>query len=148
MANPKKRTLTSAGVALETLEETTRSALHMLVALAPASGSYAPIYNGGYAHARGWHLRRRLVGPPGPATQPDDINGGLIRTALTRHPDACHRILAGLPPADAIASPALIRLGLATRRPKTTSTSSTRPHSTVRPRSRTWSSRSTAPAPN
>ncbi len=128
MANPKKRTLTSAGVTLETLEETTRRALHMLVALATAPGPYALMCNRGYGpeeHARGWALVQRLVGTPAEApvdrseaaqaaAELDDMDGELIeliRSALTRHPDACDRILAGLAPAtgaDAVANAALI----------------------------------------
>jgi hypothetical protein len=128
MANPKKRTLTSAGVTLETLEETTRRALHMLVALATAPGPYALMCNRGYGpeeHARGWALVQRLVGMPAEgavdrseaaraAAELDDMDGDLIeliRSALTRHPDACDRILAGLEPAtgaDAVANAALI----------------------------------------
>ncbi len=117
MANPKKRTLTSAGVTLETLEETTRRALHMLVALATAPGPYALMCSRGYdaeEHARGWALVQRLVGTPAEdrldksaaaqaAAELNDADGELIemiRTSLTRHPDACDRILAGIVPQD------------------------------------------------
>jgi hypothetical protein len=61
MANPKRQTLTSPSVALETLEEAPRRALHMLVALATAPGPYALVCNRGYGlekHARGWELEK------------------------------------------------------------------------------------------
>ncbi len=115
MANPKKRTLTSAGVTLETLEQTVRRAMDMLIALGTSPGPYALMNKRGYTeaeHARGWKLVHRLIGTPAvlpskkteaalAVTELDNYDeDGLrtVRAALIRYPDESERILVGLAP--------------------------------------------------
>ena len=117
MANRKKRTLTSAGVTLETLEQTVRRAMDMLIALGTSPGPFGLMYKRGYTeqeHDRGWVLVHKLVGHP--AVEPrrkteaamavteldnwDEEGLRMARAALIRFPEVAERLLAGLVPVE------------------------------------------------
>jgi hypothetical protein len=116
MANQKKRrTLASAGVSLETLEQTTQRALEMLVALGTSPGPFTLMSARGYdaaEHRRGWALVQKLIGDPAEERREksagalavaeldnwDESGLKLVAAGLTRHPEVRARVLAGLAP--------------------------------------------------
>jgi hypothetical protein len=116
MANQKKRrTIASAGVSLETLEQTTQRALDLLIALGTSPGPFTLMSTRGYdesEHKRGWALVQKLIGNP--VVESKEKNDGalavaeldnwdeggikLINAGLTRHPEVRDRVLAGIAP--------------------------------------------------
>lgn len=118
MANQKKRrTIASAGVSLETLEQTTQRTLDMLIALGTSPGPFTLMSARGYdatEHRRGWALVQKLIGDP--AEERREKTGGalavaeldnwdesglkLVAAGLTRHPEVRARVLAGLAPVE------------------------------------------------
>ena len=115
MSTNKKREITSAGVTLETLEQTPGRALTFLIAVGVVPEVRTILRLKGYdatEHRRGWalleHVGNReiedsvseqdVADAVASIDNWDEPNIRLIRAALTRHPDARAAVLAGITP--------------------------------------------------
>lgn len=115
MTKTKKRSLTAAGVTLETLEQTPNRALSFLMGVGMVPSVRALLDTRGYdvaEHKRGWALLEAAANRNVRASATDEDvaaavaeldnwdEGGirLIRAAFTRHPEARAAVLAGIAP--------------------------------------------------